>query len=68
MIFLDTNLKNKSTKINETLQLVKINNEFLPLPSEIEISESGICNRKCSFVQEAPLILSRKKNLSKKDC
>ena len=42
MIFLDTNLKNKSTKINETLQLVKINNEFLPLPSEIEISESGI--------------------------
>ena len=23
--------------------------QALPLPTEIEISESGVCNRKCSF-------------------
>ena len=24
-------------------------NSKIPLPSEVEISESGMCNRKCSF-------------------
>jgi radical SAM protein with 4Fe4S-binding SPASM domain len=61
MIFLDTNLKNKSTKINETLQMVKINDEILPLPAEIEISESGLCNRKCSFCpRSAPDFVEKK--------
>ena len=41
--------------------MVKINNEFLPLPSEIEISESGICNRKCSFCpRSAPDFVEKK--------
>ena len=64
MIFLDTNLKNKSTKINETLQMVKINDEILPLPAEIEISESGLCNRKCSFCpRSAPDFVEKKLEL-----
>ena len=47
--FLDPNLKNKSKTVEEKIQLFKHNNNFYPLPTEIEISESGICNRKCSF-------------------
>jgi len=47
--FLDPNLPNKSNKINDTFENIKINNKIYPLPSEIEISESGMCNRKCSF-------------------
>ena len=47
--FLDTNLKYKSKSVEETLQLVDFDGKKLPLPTEIEISESGTCNRKCSF-------------------
>ena len=47
--FLDTNIKNKSKTVEEKIQLIEINGNFLPLPTEIEISESGTCNRKCSF-------------------
>ena len=45
--FIDPYIKNKSKKSNEVFQFFPGTN--LPLPSEIEISESGICNRKCSF-------------------
>ncbi len=45
--FLDPNIPNKSKKSDETFQFFPKTN--IPLPSEIEISESGICNRKCSF-------------------
>ena len=31
------------------MQLIDLNGNKLPLPTEIEISESGTCNRKCSF-------------------
>ena len=47
--FLDTNIKNKSKTVEEKIQLVEVNGSYLPLPTEIEISESGTCNRKCSF-------------------
>jgi len=47
--FLDPNLKNKSKTVEDKIQLFQFNGVMLPLPTEIEISESGTCNRKCSF-------------------
>ncbi len=47
--FIDTNLKNKSKTVEDRIQLVKVGESYLPLPTEVEISESGTCNRKCSF-------------------
>lgn len=43
--FLDPALGRKSGIVNESLQLV----DGWPLPSVVEISESGTCNRKCAF-------------------
>ena len=45
--FFDPNIPNKSKKSNEVFQYIP--NTNLPLPSEVEISESGTCNRVCSF-------------------
>ena len=47
--FIDTNIKNKLKTVEEKLQFVNFDGLELPLPTEIEISESGTCNRKCSF-------------------
>ena len=47
--FLDTNLENKLKTVEGKIQLFEYNGVELPLPTEIEISESGTCNRKCSF-------------------
>ena len=47
--FLDPNLKNKLKTVEEKIQLYNFKGVFLPLPTEIEISESGTCNRSCSF-------------------
>ena len=47
--FLDPNIKNKSKTVENRLQFVEYNKNKLPLPTEIEISESGTCNRTCSF-------------------
>ena len=47
--FLDPNLKNKSKTVEDKIQLFSFNGQNLPLPTEIEISESGTCNRSCSF-------------------
>ena len=47
--FLDPNLKNKSKTVEDKIQFFQHNGNHLPLPTEIEISESGTCNRKCSF-------------------
>ena len=47
--FLDTNLKNKSKTVEDKIQLFEYEGTKLPLPTEIEISESGTCNRTCSF-------------------
>ena len=47
--FLDPNIKNKSKKVEDKIQLFDYAGVKLPLPTEIEISESGTCNRSCSF-------------------
>ena len=45
--FLDPSIKRKSELTDKNFQFLK--NSKSPLPSEVEISESGVCNRKCSF-------------------
>ena len=47
--FLDTNIKYKKRTVEDKIQVYNYNDLLLPLPTEIEISESGTCNRKCSF-------------------
>ena len=47
--FLDPNLNNKAKTVENKIQLYKFQGENFPLPTEIEISESGTCNRSCSF-------------------
>lgn len=47
--FLDTNIKYKNQTVESRIQFYTHNNKEFPLPTEIEISESGTCNRKCSF-------------------
>ena len=47
--FIDPNIKNKSKTVEDKIQLFRFNGQNLPLPTEIEISESGTCNRTCSF-------------------
>ena len=45
--YVDPNIKRKSKILNSTLRYA--NNTKIPLPSLVEISDSGTCNRKCSF-------------------
>ena len=47
--FLDPNIENKSKTVEDKIQLFDYAGIKLPLPTEIEISESGTCNRSCSF-------------------
>ena len=47
--FIDSNIKFKKQSITDRLQFYLFKEKKLPLPTEIEISESGTCNRKCSF-------------------
>ena len=47
--FLDSNIKNKSKTVEDKIQFFEHQGVSLPLPTEIEISESGTCNRSCSF-------------------
>jgi radical SAM protein with 4Fe4S-binding SPASM domain len=47
--FLDPNIINKSKTVEDKIQLFEYDGVRLPLPTEIEISESGTCNRSCSF-------------------
>ena len=47
--FLDPNIEHKSKTVENRIQLFEYKNKQFPLPTEIEISESGTCNRKCSF-------------------
>ena len=59
--FIDPNLKNKSKTVEEKIQLYEYNKISYPLPTEIEISESGVCNRKCSFCPRSdPSFVERK--------
>ena len=45
--YLDPSIERKKNLTDKNFQLLK--NSKFPLPSEVEISESGVCNRKCSF-------------------
>ena len=45
--FLDPTIKSKRKLVQERFQFIEDTN--IPLPSEVEISESGTCNRVCSF-------------------
>ena len=63
--FLDTNLKNKSSTVEERIQFYSFKGKNLPLPTEIEISESGICNRKCSFCPRSDPTFDEKKEFIK---
>ncbi len=47
IIFYDPQIDVKKELVSNRLQYIA--NSKIPLPSEIEISESGVCNRKCSF-------------------
>lgn len=47
MKFLDKNIKRKSKIVSDTLQLTDEGN--IPMPSVVEISDSGTCNRSCVF-------------------
>ncbi|MEL0097756.1 MAG: radical SAM/SPASM domain-containing protein [Planctomycetaceae bacterium] len=44
--FLDPSIERKSKIVDQTLEL---SSNGLPLPSVVEISESGTCNRACAF-------------------
>ena len=47
MKFFDKNIKRKSKIVSDTLQFVR--GSKIPLPSVVEISDSGTCNRTCIF-------------------
>ncbi len=71
--FLDPNIKNKSKTVEDKIQFFDYNGIKLPLPTEIEISESGTCNRSCSFCpRSAPDFEDKKEfitnNLHEKLC
>jgi len=65
--FLDTNLKFKKKIVEQRLQFLFYNNNTLPLPTEIEISESGTCNRTCSFCPRSNPKFEDKKEFIKND-
>ena len=63
--FLDPNIANKSKTVEDKIQLFKYQGVDLPLPTEIEISESGTCNRSCSFCpRSAPDFIDKKDFIS----
>ena len=65
--FIDPNIKNKSVTVEEKIQLVNHNGSMFPLPTEIEISESGTCNRSCSFCPRSSPNFEDKKEFIKND-
>ena len=47
IVYFDKNINRKSEIVRESLQYFK--NKITPMPSVVEISDSSVCNRKCSF-------------------
>jgi len=47
LYFESSRIQNKLETVRNTLRYIK--NTNIPLPSLVEISDSGICNRVCSF-------------------
>ena len=65
--FIDTNIVNKSKTVQDKIQLIEHKGKMLPLPTEIEISESGTCNRTCSFCPRSdPKFEDKKEFISNK--
>jgi len=63
--FIDPNIINKSKTVEEKIQFYFHKGNNFPLPTEIEISESGTCNRKCSFCpRSAPTFSDKKEFIS----
>lgn len=63
--FVDPNIENKSKTVENRIQFYELNGYKLPLPTEIEISESGTCNRKCSFCPRSdPNFIDKKEFIS----
>jgi len=63
--FLDPNIENKSKTVEKKIQFFKFEGAMLPLPTEVEISESGTCNRSCSFCpRSAPGFEDKKEFIS----
>jgi len=61
-VFFDTAINRKSDIVNKTLT-----RQLVPLPSVVEISESGTCNRSCSFCPRSdPSYPDEKKFIPKK--
>jgi radical SAM protein with 4Fe4S-binding SPASM domain len=65
--FIDSNLKFKKEIVEKKLQFISYNDLSLPLPTEIEISESGTCNRTCSFCPRSDPTFEDKKEFIKND-
>jgi len=53
MKFVDKNIERKSEIVKKTLRYIK--NTKISLPSLVEISDSGTCNRTCSFCPRSDL-------------
>ena len=65
--FLDTNIDYKSKTVEDKIQIFEYKNLRLPLPTEIEISESGTCNRSCSFCPRSAADFDDKKEFITND-
>jgi len=61
MKIIDTNIPRKEEIVRKSIQYLE--GSKIPLMSVVEISNSGMCNRKCSFVQEAIQIIQILMNL-----
>ncbi|MDC1054086.1 SPASM domain-containing protein [Alphaproteobacteria bacterium] len=46
---IEPNLKFKKKTVENRIQFIEFKKKLVPLPTEIEISESGTCNRSCVF-------------------
>ena len=74
IIYFDKNINRKSEIVRKSLQFFK--NKKIPMPSVVEISDSGVCNRKCSFcprsnpawIEEFDNLEFIKKDLHEKIC
>ena len=63
--FFDKNINRKSEIVKNSINYFK--NTNIPLPSVVEISDSGTCNRTCSFCPRSdPSYIDRKEFISTK--
>ena len=65
--FIDPNIVHKSKTVENQIQFFRFNGQSLPLPTEIEISESGTCNRVCSFCPRSAADFDDKKEFITND-